>query len=328
MKRDSQILLGVGNGVMAGALWGGVFIAPQILKDFLSSQLSAARYLVYGAIALILLATRWRALSPKLGRREWLALIWLSLLGNIIYYVLLGRAVQLVGGASTSLIIGLLPVVVTLVGARDDGAVALQKLILPLLLCCIGVGLVGFASLHGHASGVGLTSRMLGLLCAFGALASWATYAVGNSRCLDRLPDISAHDWSLLTGVVTGGFSVILGAFVLNSPAGHRPIDWVRFWSVSAAVAIFASIVGNGFWNRASRLLPLTMTGQMIVFETLFALLYGFMWERRLPSATEMAAIVFLIGGVLWCASIHRSPGDLPRRPIGIADQSGASIVD
>lgn len=88
----------------------------------------------------------------------------------------------------------------------------------------------------------------------------------------------------------------------------------VRFWNVSAAVAIFASIVGNGFWKRASRLLPLTMTGQMIVFEMLFALLYGFLWERRLPNATEMAAIVFLVGGVLWCVSIHRAPRELPEQ--------------
>jgi drug/metabolite transporter (DMT)-like permease len=71
-------------------------------------------------------------------------------------------------------------------------------------------------------------------------------------------------------------------------------------------VAILCSVVGNALWNHASRLLPLTMTGQMIVFETLFALLYGFIWEERLPTGLEWLAMALLIAGVLSCASAHR----------------------
>ena len=41
-----------------------------------------------------------------------MTLVWLSLLGNIVYYVLLSQAVQVAGSAPTSLIIDLLPVVV------------------------------------------------------------------------------------------------------------------------------------------------------------------------------------------------------------------------
>jgi drug/metabolite transporter (DMT)-like permease len=44
----------------------------------------------------------------------------------------------------------------------------------------------------------------------------------------------------------------------------------------------------------------------MIVFETLFALLYGFIWEQRLPTGLEWLAMALLIGGVLSCASAHR----------------------
>mgnify|MGYP006920679532 CR=1 FL=1 len=46
--------------------------------------------------------------------------------------------------------------------------------------------------------------------------------------------------------------------------------------AVSIGIAVAASILGNALWNRMSQLLPLTMVGQMILFETLFALLYGF----------------------------------------------------
>ncbi|MGC1302471.1 MAG: DMT family transporter, partial [Caulobacteraceae bacterium] len=148
----------------------------------------------------------------------------------------------------------------------------------------------------------------LGLLCAVGALASWTAYAVGNSRWLSRLDHVSAHDWSLLTGVATGAEALLLAvpAFLLPHAAPHAAGAWLRFSGVAAGVAVSASIVGNALWNRMSRLLPLTLAGQMILFETLFALLYGFLWEHRWPSPLEAAAIVLVVGSVAWCVSAHR----------------------
>ncbi|MDT9096858.1 EamA/RhaT family transporter, partial [Escherichia coli] len=60
--------------------------------------------------------------------------------------------------------------------------------------------------------------------------------------------------------------------------------EWLTFGGVCLAVALLASILGNALWNRMSRLLPLTLVGQMILFETLFALLCGFLWEQRWPT--------------------------------------------
>jgi EamA-like transporter family. len=293
----------------AGALWGLVFLAPELVRDFTPLQLSAGRYLAYGLIALILVAPRWRALTAPLGRSEWWALAWLSLLGNILYYVLLAGAVQLGGVAMTSLVIGFLPVAVTLIGSRDHGAVPLRKLALPLALGGAGIVCIGWQALGAAGSGT-QAARMTGLLCAVGALASWTTYAVGNSRWLARLHHVSAHEWSLLTGVVTGAQALLLAIpAALTGSRDHAMADWLHFWAVSAGVAILASIAGNAFWNRMSRLLPLTLVGQMILFETLFALLYGFLWERRLPTATEGAAIVLVVASVLSCVSAHRPKG-------------------
>ena len=301
--------LGMANGVAAGALWGVVFLAPAVLMAFTAVQLSAGRYLFYGAIALLLLGPRWKALAPRLGAAEWRGLVWLSLAGNLVYFLLLATAVQWAGGAAASLIVGLVPVVVTLVGARDAGAVPLRRLAPSLLLCLCGVALVGYEALVSEVLATPWRQRVLGLLCALGALFSWAAYSVGNSRWLARRPDLSAHDWSLLTGVVTGALALLLvpAAFLLPG-ATLPPTQWALFWGISAGVAVIASVVGNACWNRASRLLPLTLTAQMIVFETLFALAYGFAWQRRWPTLLEALAIVCLIAGVLLCARAHRAP--------------------
>lgn len=311
MRSDQNLLLGTLSGLGAGALWGLVFLSPEIAGDFTPLQLSAARYLAYGLLAVALLLPRWNTVCQAVGKAEWIALVWLSLLGNIVYYLFLAAAVQMAGVAAASLILGCVPVVVTLVGSRESDAVPLRTLFPSLVLAVAGVGLIGWEALSarpvgGHGAQSGPWEQILGILFAFAALASWSAYAVWNSRWLMRLSHVSSHEWSLLTGVVTGALALVLAvpAFALNV-GEHASADWLRFWGVSAAVALGASVVGNGLWNRASRLLPMTMMGQMIIFETLFALAYGFLWEQRWPTALEALACVLLVSGVLWCANSH-----------------------
>lgn len=296
--------LGMLAGIGAGALWGLVFLAPALVPAFQPLELSVGRYLAYGLIAAVLVAPSWRRLLRTLSWREWRGLVWLSLTGNIVYYVLLASAVQTGGVAMTSMVIGLLPLVVTLVGSRDRHAVPLRRLIPSLLLGSAGLLCISWQALAspGHAS-------WLGLLCALAALLSWTVYAVGNSRWLGRLRTVSAQEWNLLTGVVTGAAALLLAIPVaLAAPAAHGSTAWLQFAAVVTGVALLCSVVGNGLWNHASRALPLTLMGQMIVFEFLFALLYGYVWEQRWPTPVEGVAMGLLFAGVLACALAHRAP--------------------
>ena len=99
--------------------------------------------------------------------------------------------------------------------------------------------------------------------------------------------------------------ALALPAFVFTSTV-HAAPAWLQFGALVSAVAVLCSVIGNALWNHASRALPLTLMGQMIVFETLFAALYGFLWEGRWPTGLESAALVLLVAGVVSCASAHR----------------------
>lgn len=295
--------MGIACGMAAGALWGLVFLAPELAYGFTPLQLSAGRFLAYGVFAAALLWPRWGALKAQLAARDWRALCALSFLGNALYYVLLANAVQRGGIAMTSLVIGFLPVAVTVIGSRESQAVPLRRLAASLLFGLAGVACIGWESLGGQSA----RGDLVGVLCAFGALVSWTLFAIGNSRQLARLPQVSAHDWNLAIGVVTGAQAVLLLllAWLLDSNE-HTASQWWRFIAVVTGVALAASIAGNALWNRMSRMLPLTMVGQMILFETLFALLYGFLWEQRLPTPWEMAAMLLVVAGVLSCVRAHR----------------------
>jgi drug/metabolite transporter (DMT)-like permease len=301
-------MAGILCGVGAGALWGLVFLAPELARDFRPIDLAIGRYLSYGLMAGLLIAPRWRGLVAHMTPAAWWALGWLALAGNLLYYILLATAVQMGGIAMTSLVIGFLPVAVTIIGSRERGAVPLRRLAPSLLLCAAGALCIGWqaVAMPGTAA---IATQLIAFACAVGALLSWTAFAVGNSRWLARLDRVSAQDWNLAIGVMTGGQALILVPVLLWMGVGHHDAAaWQIFTTVSVGVALLASIVGNALWNRASRLLPLTMVGQMILFETAFALTYGFMWERRLPTGLESAAFLLVVLSVISCIAVHRRP--------------------
>lgn len=306
-RRDH--LTGIGYGVAAGALWGVIFVAPKMLPQFSPLALSAARYVLYGVLSLVLALPVWRTLWRKTTRRDWVALLLLSLPGNILYYLCVAGGVQRAGVAPVSLIVGLLPVTVTLAGAAERGSLPLRQLALPLLMAVAGVVCIYLDAPDVHSSAGGRT-YFIGLLMAAGALACWTVYAVCNARYLRARPQFTSREWSLLTGVATGVLSLALAvpAFLLPgmATASAQPASaWGMFWLVNMGVALGASVLGNSLWNAASRKLPLTLSGQLIVFETVFALLYGFIYEARWPHGLEVAAAVLLVSGVGLAARRH-----------------------
>jgi drug/metabolite transporter (DMT)-like permease len=305
---NSNIYAGLACGMGAGALWGLVFLAPEVISGFSPLQQAVGRYLAYGALSLFLIAPRWRSIAARLTPRLLWALAWLALAGNLFYYVLLASAVQMGGIAMTSLVVGFLPVAVTIIGSREAGALPLRQLAPSLLLCVAGALCIGWQAVVMPGDGP-VATRLTGFFCAVGALASWTAFAIGNNHWLRRQPDMPAQDWNLLIGLATGAQALLFLPVVLLIGLGdHDAAAWTKFASVSFAVALLASIVGNMLWNRMSRLLPLTMVGQMILFETGFALLYGFLWERRLPTPLEGTAFLLVIGSVITCITAHRRP--------------------
>ncbi|WP_283149946.1 DMT family transporter [Silvimonas soli] len=310
---------GIAYGVMAGALWGVIFLVPRVLDNFSAAELMVGRYVAYGLVSLAFLLPTLRAVLQRLERRDWITLLWLSVAGNLVYYLMLAIAVQRVGVAATSLVIGMLPVLVTLAGGADHNAVSLRKLIWPLAAIVLGVLCNGADVLTatlpaGYAQSIG--AKLVGLLAATGALLAWSAYAVGNARYLMRRTDLSSHDWSLLMGVTTGVLALLVSVGVMAPllSANTAPRAWGWFTVAMFAIAIGPSMIGTGLWNAATRRLPLTLGGQMIIFETVFALLYGFLYEARMPRPLELAAIFLLLGGVAGSSWVHavRHPPEHP----------------
>ena len=314
---------GIVFGLLAGAFWGAVFIVPVLLPDFSPLELMVGRYVCYGALAAGLMLPRLLPLLRRLRRADWLAMLRQALAGNVIYYLLLAYGVKLAGVAPTSLIIGLLPLSVTIFGHKDHGALPLRRLALPLLVVALGIACINL-DIFSHDGGAGaagatLVHRLLGVLCAACALACWTWYALDNARFLKRHAHFSSVEWSMLYGLASGVIALLVGAVALAlrqaGAADAAPArDWAHFWLVCLLLALGASVIGNYLWNMASRLVPVTLSGQLILSETLFALLYGYVYAQRMPRPLEWAAMLLLAAGVLWSVHAHASAeGGRPR---------------
>lgn len=300
--------------LIAGLLWGIVFLSPQLLPDYPPALQSAGRYLTFGLIAF---ALAWfdRHSLRQLGRRDWLAALELAAIGNLLYYLCLAAAIQRAGGPLAAMIIGTLPVVIAITAnrrdARRDGRIAWGRLALPLLAILIGIACVNQAEWArvdaGVGSGEGGAGRYLGgVLLAIAAVACWTWYPLRNADWLRANPERSPRVWATAQGVATLPLALIsyLGLLFwygltgsgVEAPAGPRPLVFLG-WMVLLGFA--ASWLGTLCWNEASQRLPSVLAGQLIVFETLAALAYTFLHRREWPPLLTQVGILLLLVGVL-----------------------------
>lgn len=307
---------GILCGLAAGALWGMVFLVPELLADFTPLELAVGRYVAYGAIAFGIALPQLRKLFAKLDRTDYVAMVRQALAGNIVYYMFLAIGVNNAGVPATSLIVGMLPVTVTLLGHRDQGAARLRDLALPLLMICAAVVFMNADVFSAGQAGAGTSAaRMLGIASAAAALLCWTWYALDNARYLKRNDHVSGAEWSLLYGMSSGAIALVIGALALawhaavpearQAAAGGAGRDWFAFVVVNSLLALGASVIGNHLWNIASRRVPVTLSGTLILSETLFAFLYSFMYEQRMPRALELLAISLMVAGTVWSVRAH-----------------------
>src|SRR5690606_15005325 len=141
--------------LIAGMMWGLVFVGPLLLPEYSAALLSAGRYLAFGLIALPL---AWfdRARLGQLSRGDWVEALKLSAVGNLIYYLCLAAAIQRAGGPLPTMIIGTLPVVIAIAAnlrnAKRDGRLPWAKLLPSLALIGAGIACVNQAELHALAA--------------------------------------------------------------------------------------------------------------------------------------------------------------------------------
>jgi drug/metabolite transporter (DMT)-like permease len=227
-----------------------------------------------------------------------------------------------------------------------DGKLPWARLAPSLVLIALGIAAVNHAELARHAAGAAdaaasassattaagsaaaaagafdLGRHALGALLAVGAVICWTWYPLRNADWLRAHATRSPRTWATAQGVATlplaaVGFVglwlysalaptglVTPGGAPFQMPLGPRPLFFI---GLMFAIGLLASWLGTLCWNEASQRLPTTLSGQLIVFETLSALAYAFMLRGEAPGALTLCGIALLITGVAWALSAPRT---------------------
>lgn len=266
------MISGVLYALLAGLMWGLIFVGPLIVPEYPAMLQSMGRYLALGLIALPI-AWLGRVRLRQLARRDWLTALMLTMMGNLIYYFCLASAIQRTGAPVSTMIIGTLPVVIpvfaNLLYSQRDGKLAWGKLA-PALVC-IGIGLacVNIAELNHGLPDFDWARYISGIVLALVSVVCWAWYALRNARWLRENPDKHPMMWATAQALVTLPVSLIgylVACYWLNTqtpdfslPFGPRPLVFI---SLMVAIAVLCSWVGALCWNVASQRLPTVILGR------------------------------------------------------------------
>jgi len=299
------MLTGILAGLAAGALWGLVFVAPQMVGGLSAVDFTAGRFLSYGALSLVMMLMMRQSAWPN--RQQALAAVGLSFLGFTGYYLLLVLAIREAGVEVSSLIIGTIPVWMMLLG-KPDG------LRWTALLPGLAMTVLGLALMMNATLGATSTSQMSvgagfwrGVAFALVSMALWTAFGLFNAAWLKRHPEISAAMWANWLGVATGIGALVLwlvGGTELNALEAHP--QRVRVAILMVATGIGSAWLATVLWNVASQRLSTSLCGQLIVSETLFALIYSFLWKGHWPNALQVAACILFAAGILASIRAHR----------------------
>lgn len=301
------MLSGVLYGLGACVLWGFVYLVPLVLPDYDPVIIATARYISFGLVAVPLMWMQ-RHEFAHYTLKDWGTACALGVLGNCVYYWLLLNCINMAGAPFAGMCMALIPVLVAVIANLRDKKrgrfVRWRSLIPALVLIFAGLVLANISEFKAVvAASQGNPERFwYGVLFGIAALAVWTWYPICNADWLIDHPKRTPRAWTTAQGLATlpvacAGFALVQTTVNAGGPLlGPQPV-WFVF--VMIASGLLCSWVGTVFWSEMSQRLPTALAGQMIVFETLFAVVYAHTLRLEWPVWSMTAGMVLLVLGVL-----------------------------
>lgn len=315
----NSMLIGIVAALFAAFAWSLNFVVPFVIGDYSVFDFALFRFVISGVAGISFLLWK-RDTIRVLSVSDWFVAFWLGFIGYLGYFLTVAGAAIFAGPVIAPALLGLVPVVLAVAGNLQQKAVPWSALILPLTLAAVGLALVN-ASVFDPASMTSTRSLIIGIPLAVTAVGLWTWFGLANQRALAERPSMDADVWTALI-LVGGGFEMLvfmpvglaLGVFSIPQLGlGWNVAGPLYLWSIS--LAILASIGGALAWTFAAQRLPVALSAQLIVSETVFGTIFGLAVHGRWPTLTETLGIAFLLAGVVTAIHVFHSE----RQPAAVA---------
>lgn len=296
---------GIAITITACIIWGLIYVIPLYMASFNPIEIAMGRYFCYGiASILYMVSFRWQSLK-RMPKILWKKAFIFSLLANIGFYPAAVLGIQCADAAVAALILGMTPITITIIGNFKQKECSFKSLIWPCIAIGSGLILVNIPALQASSFEKSASLYCTGLLFAFIALISWSIFAVANGRLLKKFPTLSSRDWSSIIGIASLVWVMVIGlVFMMFTPEPflYKFLVWTpelqTFIIGSIILGLLCSWTGAFLWNKGSSMLPISLAGQLTIFETLFGLLFVYLLLQRVPEIIELVGMAIILIGI------------------------------
>ncbi|OQM34302.1 DMT family transporter [bacterium endosymbiont of Pedicinus badii] len=317
--------MGIFFAIIAGFFWGFIFIIPTFIPEYPGLMQSCGRYMSFGLFSIIL---SWKEIKKLkyLKKKDWITATKLSFVGNILYYACLSGAIQKIGAPISTIVIGILPLTISLYSIwhskntkknNNFEIISYESLFLSILCIVFGLILINLheiRSFSSYSSKISFFEYFYGFLLANIALFCWTWYPIKNLHWLKKNSKIESSTWTTAQGIVTFPLSLLVYFLVCiniyvnkkNFPLPFGPNPYL-FIFLMLTLGIFCSFLGLLFWNKASKIIPSSKMGSMIIFEVIFGIIYAFLLKKKFPSILFSLGIIFILLGVFITSKIKKN---------------------
>ena len=292
-------------------IWGVNFSVVKVaLEELEPHAFNALRFPLACLVLYIVLRLRRLPLVPE--RKDWLAIVGVAVLGNVVYQWVFIIGIDETRAGNAAVILATVPVWTAFLslglGHERPGPALWAGTVGTL----VGMSLV----VLGGPSAVDLGGATLrGDVLMIIAAVCWATYTVGSRPLVTRYGALPVTAWTVWVGTV--------GLLIVGAPSLAR----MNYAGVSTAAwlavvyaGIFALAVAYVAWYRGVEKIGSSRTATYSNLIPVVALAVAWVWIGEVPSVLQLLGAAVIIGSLTLA---RRGPVSAPRSSTPVASGVG-----
>lgn len=271
-------------------IWGSNFaVVKAALEDFPALPFNALRLVVSTALFLAAITYQARRASdpPRITAADWRQLIFLGLLGQLLYQWCFVAGVARTSVGNAALIFGCTPVAVALFAS-----LAGHERIPRMRWVGAGLSLAGIYAVVGHRA-TWTTEGLIGDAIIVVAMLCWSLYSVAAQPLLRRHSALTVTGWSMAIGTT---------CYVAIALPSSVSTDWslisVRSWWLMIGSSVLSLAFAYMIWYTAVQRIGSSRTAMYSNLTPIVAMIVGFLWLGEPITRGQVVGTAAILAGV------------------------------
>lgn len=288
--------------VLLVLIWGSNFsVVKATLSQFSPLAFNATRFVLASAV---LAGFLWaRGERPSFERRDTMRLVWLGILGNVLYQALFIFGIDATRAGNAALMLSTVPLIVTVLSVALKHEAIHRAGWAGVFLSIAGIALVLWGSSRGlHFDADTLRGDLIMLLAAL----AWSVYTVLSSPYVKKYGTLRVTAFTMWVGTA--------GLVAISTPSLLAQ-DWGAVTAGAWGGLVFSGVLSIALayilWYYGVRHLGSSRTAVYSNTVPIVALLVAWLTLGEVPTWTQVGGAAMILAGI-GLARTRRRPAEVP----------------